>query len=119
MAISHVLAQVDGNEVRSSMSLVDFDGADANGIGSTMGLTVVTALNGVDVDASAALLYTSAAIQNNKEFMDAAVAILQAGLTGGTVYAVGNTFDKYVINIVGINEVANTVDISTPVMTVV
>ena len=119
MAISHALAQADGNEVRSSMSLVDFDGADSNGIGSTLGLTITTGLNGVDVDAATAELYTSTAVQTNHEFVAAACSAITALLTGGTVYFVGNTPDKYVIHVIGINEVANDVLIATPVLTVV
>ena len=51
MAISHVINQSEGNELRSSMSAIDFDGAFVTGIGSTLGITAATTLDGVEVDA--------------------------------------------------------------------
>ena len=118
MAASHAIAQQEGNEVRSAMSLVLFDGVDTNGIGSTLGLTVVTTLDGVDVDASAALLYTSTAVQDNETFMDAAVAAMQAGLTGATVRHSKNSFDQYALHVEGIASVANGIATSLPVISV-
>ena len=119
MAISHVLSQADGNAVRSSMSLVDFDGADSNGIGSTLGLTITTTLAGVDVDATTAELYTSTAVLNNHDMVAEACATITALLTGAVVYFAENTYDKFVIHVEAINQVADDSLIATPVLTVV
>lgn len=119
MAISHVLSQIDGNEVRSAMSLVDFDGADSNGIGSTLGMTVASDLNGTEVDASTAELYTSVAVLNNHDMVAEACAALTAAMSGVDVRFSENAFDKFVIHFEGINAVANNVLIGTPVLTVV
>ena len=118
MAISHVLSQADGNAVRSSMSLVDFDGVDTNGVGSTLGLTITTTLSGVDVDAVTAELYTSAAILNNHDMVAEACNTLTAALAGAEVYFAQNTYDKFTIHVEALNSVADDSLIATPVLTV-
>lgn len=119
MAISHVINQSEGNELRSSMSAIDFDGAFVTGIGSTLGITAATTLDGVEVDASAALLYTSAAIQTNQDFVQAACELISAALDGAHCWSSMNTPDKFVMHIEATTSVGDATVTSLPVLTVV
>ena len=119
MAVSHVLKQVDGNEVRSAMSAIDLDGNMNLSAGDTIGMTVATGKNGSSVDASAALLYTvPAGGESNHDAVRGMCAAVTGALTGAVCYFSENPFDKFTIHFEGIASIANEVDISLPVLTV-
>ena len=117
MAVAHTLLQADGNAVRSAMSQLDMDGNASFASGTVVGLTIVTKLAGVDVDASTAESYTSGAAQTPKELMDAVVADFEGKLTGANVRYSHNVDDFYVLHVEAVPGVADDVTISVPVFT--
>lgn len=115
MAVSHAIKQADGNVSRSAMSLVKMDGNASFLTGTAMSLTVaVLDAEGGNVDASAAITYTSTGAVTAKELMDGFITELNDNLTGARAWYSRNTADEWAVHVQVIAGEAQDVDISTP-----
>jgi len=106
MAASHVLRIEEANEVRTAMSLVDFDGAPAMAEGDTIGLTVgTTDKDGGDVHVASAVLHTVPAGGQSAHDAVAALVALISGTAGVTGIAgcdasfAENAADEFVLHV--------------------
>lgn len=100
MAATHTILQSQGNQVRSSMSKFDADGTASFLTGTAITLTVATKdVGGTDVDASAAITFTSAAALTPLGLVKAFVDKLNTELDGAHAYYVQNKDDVFVVHI--------------------
>jgi hypothetical protein len=122
MAVSNVITQAMGNEVRSCMSVVDFDGVAVMAAADTLGITVQTIdAAGVDVNAAEAVLFTAAETTTNHDAMAALTDLINAGIDGANAYFAENAADKFVIHVEAQSSpgaLAVSAVVSTPVITV-
>ena len=87
MAVAHTLAQATGNEVRSAMSLIDFDGIASFLIGTVIGVDVgTTDRAGDDVHVANTQAFTSTVAMTGHELLSALAAKIEA-LSGGVAGA--------------------------------
>jgi len=83
MAVAHVLAQATGSEVRSAMSLVDFDGEESFLSGTVIGVTVgTTDRNGDPVHVANVQAITSVAVQTGHQLLQALAEKIQNAVGG-------------------------------------
>jgi hypothetical protein len=118
MVASTTLKQANGNEIRGGSIVYDFDNTASFNTGTIIGATVQTQKAGVDVDAAAALDYTSTGAETGDQLIRNLADTLQAALTGADVSWSENEYDnQYSVSIEAIHGVADHVILSLPVLT--
>lgn len=99
MAVSAVIAQASGNQVRSAMMRVDLDGNASFNSGSVLGCTIATSdIDGNPIFASAAVAYTSSEALAANSFISEAVEYFAAQVPSCRVWAEPLEPDQYVIH---------------------
>lgn len=118
MAVANTIVFADGNQVRPAQLRVDMDGGDSFLSGTDLGCTIVTTDEaGSNVDASAAVAYTSTGTETARELIEATCAYFEATVTSIRCWWTQIEPDQYIINFAARAGVAWNVDISTPVFT--
>jgi hypothetical protein len=113
MAITFTILQANGNAVRSAMAKINFDGETTVPSGAEITLTVaVLNVAGGNVNASAAVTTTAAAITPVDTFARTFAEALLASRTGSLVWLSKNTSDEYILHLKAKKNVAQFVNIS-------
>ena len=104
MAVSNVLAQATGSEVRSAMTAVNMDGNATFLTGTVIGVDIgTTDVDGNDVHVANTQAFTSAAEMTGHELMAAwanKINNLSAGgVAGARAYFTGNSDDEYILHV--------------------
>jgi hypothetical protein len=116
MAVSNALMYNAGNQSRCATLAIDMDSNASFLTGTAIGVTVVTKdEEGNDVDASAAVTYTSTTSMTPEELVQAFVDHLDANVTGIRPWWTKNSeLDVFLIHMECLHRVAWDVTISSP-----
>lgn len=113
MAITLTVLQANGNPSRSAMALLHFDGAATVPSGANLNITAaVLDAAGGNVNASATITTTTAAITDVHVFAETFLAALQASRTGTFVWVSKNTDQEWVYHFEPKHDLAQTVNLS-------